>query len=150
MTSRGLGHRRATLSLLSPFSPGLKVVHWGEWASSLALCINLGAAGTMVQSFLRWLLLRTGWPLAKGRLFAPPTAPASSPSELSVSSRSLRSSSTSCEKGEDGVTCCLQTLKGCFSQQARPAAPGAPQFLSRIQIWEGVWAVSRVGLLLEF
>lgn len=64
----------------------------------------------MVQSFLRWLLLRTGWPLARGRLFAPPPATASSPSELSVSSRSLRSSSTSCGKGKEGLRAVLKCL----------------------------------------
>lgn len=42
------------------------------------------------QSVLRWLLLRTGWPLERG----PFLAASSSSSELSVSSRSLRSSST--------------------------------------------------------
>lgn len=42
------------------------------------------------QSVLRWLLLRTGWPLERG----PFLATSSSSSELSVSSRSLRSSST--------------------------------------------------------
>lgn len=44
------------------------------------------------QSVLRWLLLRTGWPLERG----PFLATSSSSSELSVSSRSLRSSSTTC------------------------------------------------------
>lgn len=58
----------------------------------------------MVQSFLRWLLLTTGWPLASGRLFAPPPAIASSPSELSVSSGSLRSSSTSCGRDKKGYS----------------------------------------------
>lgn len=49
-----------------------------------------GSRGRGAQSLLRWLLLRTGWPLERG----PFLATSSSSSELSVSSRSLRSSST--------------------------------------------------------
>lgn len=64
------------------------------------------------QSVLRWLLLRTGWPLERG----PFLAASSSSSELSVSSRSLRSSSTTCGQKEKGV------------QAADPHFPAVPQF----------------------
>lgn len=83
------------LSLPSPFFPELRVTLSEGGAVPWLSALIWEAAGTTVQSFLRWLLLRMGWPLARGRPFAPPPAAASSPSELSVSSRSLRSSSTS-------------------------------------------------------
>lgn len=96
---------------------------WGGWGISLALYVNLRGSRDKVQSFLRWLLLRMGWPLARGRFFAPPPAAASSPSELSVSSRSLRSSSTTCERDEQGY----QPLRTAPLGGLFPAIPRAPQ-----------------------
>lgn len=54
-----------------------------------------GGPGRATQSVLRWLLLSTGWPLEIGPFFVT----SSSSSLLSVSSRSLRSSSTTWRKG---------------------------------------------------
>lgn len=129
---QGVGARRTLSSwfLLSPQSLKWPCGEGGvvPWLYALFW----GAAETMVQSFLRWLLLRMGWPLARGRLFAPPPAAASSPSELSVSSRSLRSSSTSCGKGEEG----LQTPEDCLSPMAFSSYTQGPVAVFRgLLIW---------------
>lgn len=74
-------------------------------------------AGRGAQSFLRWLLLRRGGcPLDRGPFFVA----SSSSSELSVSSRSLLSSSTTCRGGGEGAAV-TQVL---FS--ARPHFPPIP------------------------